>query len=286
MAVREHGNIITTIKNKPGFDATTIKIIAIVLMAADHIHQMWVPLGAPIWLKWLGRPVFPLFRCVMAESFHYTRSRKKFLWRLLLAAWFMVIFNAVLMEVLPNPNSNVVLMNGAFMTFFVAGLYMLFWDMLVDGIKTKMPGKIIGSVLLFFVPVLSGLPVLLVMGLADKIPFGFLRILLMAGMMIPSVLYSEAGAIMVPLGLLFYILRKWRWAQIAALAAVTALELALEIIMGGGASIQWMMIFAAIPILLYNGEKGRGMKYFFYIFYPAHIYLLYIIATLWQRATG
>jgi hypothetical protein len=88
---------------------------------------------------------------------------------------------------------------------------------------------------------------------------------------------------MVLLGLLFYILRKWRWAQVAALAAITALELALEIAMGGRVSIQWIMIFAAIPILLYNGEKGRGMKYFFYIFYPAHIYILYIIATLLQR---
>ena len=248
-------------------------------MVFDHIHQMWVPAGAPIWLKWLGRPVFPMFMFVMAESFHYTRSRKKFLWRLLLAAWFMVIFNLVLSTVLPNPNPNVVLMNGAFMTFFVAGLYMLFWDMLVDGIKTKNAGKITGSVLLFFVPLLTAIPTLLIAGLAGKIPFGLLRVLLVVGMMLPSIFYAEAGPIMVLLGLLFYILRKWRWAQIAALAAVTALELA----MGGGVSIQWIMIFAVIPILLYSGEKGRGMKYFFYIFYPAHIYILYIIATLWQR---
>jgi len=253
-------------------------------MVFDHIHQMWVPAGAPIWLKWLGRPVFPMFMFVMAESFHYTRSRKKFLWRLLLAAWFMVIFNLVLSTVLPNPNPNVVLMNGAFMTFFVAGLYMLFWDMLVDGIKTKNAGKITGSVLLFFVPLLTAIPTLLIAGLAGKIPFGLLRVLLVVGMMLPSIFYAEAGPIMVLLGLLFYILRKWRWAQIAALAAVTALELALELAMGGSISIQWIMIFAVIPIMLYNGEKGRGMKYFFYVFYPAHIYILYIIAALWQRA--
>jgi hypothetical protein len=271
----------TLIKDKTGLDATVIKIIAIILMVFDHVYQMWVPVGAPIWLKWLGRPVFPMFLFVMAESFYYTRSRKKFLIRLLLAAWFMAIFNAVLPTILPNPYPNVVLMNSAFMTFFVAGLYMLFWDMLAAGIKEKKAGKIAGSVLLFFVPFLTAVPALLLSGMVDKMPFWLFRILITVGMMLPSIMYAEAGIIMVPLALLFYVLRKWRWAQIAALAAVTALELMLELNMGGGVSIQWMMIFAAIPILLYNGEKGRGMKYFFYIFYPAHIYILYIIATLW-----
>jgi hypothetical protein len=46
--------------------------------------------------------------------------------------------------------------------------------------------------------------------------------------------------------------------------------------LSGGA--QWLMVFALIPIVLYNGRRGKGSKYFFYIFYPAHIYALYIIA--------
>ena len=37
-----------------------------------------------------------------------------------------------------------------------------------------------------------------------------------------------------------------------------------------------------IPIYLYNGTRGKQMKYFFYIFYPAHLFLLAMIA----RAMG
>ena len=118
-------------------NATTLKIIAITLMVLDHIHQMFSPMGAPIWLKYFGRLVFPLFLFAMAESFHYTRDRKKFLTRLLLAALIMKILNVVLGFALPNPNPDVVLMNSAFMTFFIAGLYMLFWDKFIDGVKTK-----------------------------------------------------------------------------------------------------------------------------------------------------
>ena len=46
---------------------------------------------------------------------------------------------------------------------------------------------------------------------------------------------------------------------------------------------QWMMMFSAIPIILYNGEKGRSMRNFFYIFYPAHIAIFAIISFLIQR---
>ena len=38
-------------------------------------------------------------------------------------------------------------------------------------------------------------------------------------------------------------------------------------------------IFALLPILLYNNKKGPSFKYFFYIFYPVHMLIIYFIFT-------
>ncbi|WP_243431748.1 TraX family protein [Clostridium botulinum] len=38
------------------------------------------------------------------------------------------------------------------------------------------------------------------------------------------------------------------------------------------------MIFSIIQISLYNGKKGKSNKYLFYIYYPLHIYTLYLIS--------
>lgn len=41
--------------------------------------------------------------------------------------------------------------------------------------------------------------------------------------------------------------------------------------------IQLFAVFSLPLITLYNGKKGKGMKYFFYIFYPGHLLLLYCL---------
>ena len=41
---------------------------------------------------------------------------------------------------------------------------------------------------------------------------------------------------------------------------------------------EWMGAGAALIMLLYNGQRGRGIKNFFYVFYPAHVYILYILS--------
>lgn len=253
-------------------DATTLKLIAAGLMLIDHIHQMFAAAGAPLWMTMLGRPVFPLFLFAAAESFHYTRSKKKYLQRLLVASWAMTLFTLVLQRIVPN--ENVVLMNNAFSTFFVAGLYMLFWDWFKEGVQKKSPGKIAKAVLCCFIPILCALPIYFVALLSfnQHIPASTIQLLSAIALLIPNILTVEGGFSLVVLGLVFYIFREHRIIQILCL-------LLLSFVVGiAGGRIQCLMALAAIGMAMYNGERGKGMKNFFYLFYPVHLGLLYLIS--------
>lgn len=255
------------------FNITTIKMIAVVLMLLDHIHQMFAAAGAPQALTMAGRLVFPMFLFGAAESFHYTHSKKKYLQRLLFAGWGMTLFTFLLQRIVSNP--NVVLMNNAFSTFYVAGLYMLFWDWLAEGIKKKAPGQVIKAVLCCFIPVVCALPVFLIAALSmnGEVPFSVIRLLSTLSLLLPNIMTVEGGYALVLLGVLFYIFREHRSLQVAALFCLSVLTYLAD----GG--IQWLMCLAAIPMVLYNGERGSGMKKFFYVFYPAHIGILYLLSS-------
>lgn len=54
----------------------------------------------------------------------------------------------------------------------------------------------------------------------------------------------------------------------------------LYLCMSGAAAVAWELPAPVgfLPVYLYNGTRGRQMKYFFYWFYPVHLMVLYVIA--------
>ena len=268
-----------SISGVPSLNVTNMKLAAVFLMVLDHVHQMFQPLGAPLWLTWLGRPVLIMFLFTLAEAFYHTTDRKKLLLRLLLASLFMQTGTFILSIILPN--EQVELFNNAFATLFITALYMLFWDLCQEGRRTGKPAKTAFAVALSFLPVLAAIPVISVvyMGFLENVGFRYDWLYLLifwAVSLLPNILTVEGGPVIILLGVLFYIFRERRSNQALALVIISALLFFFY----HDEARQWLMVLAIIPIYLYNGEKGRGLKYFFYIFYPAHIFLLYIAATL------
>ena len=75
--------------------------------------------------------------------------------------------------------------------------------------------------------------------------------------------YNFRGVLLI---FVFYIFHESRWLAVTAGGFWNFLYQGV---------IQKYGVLSVLPLALYNGERGRKMKYIFYIFYPAHLLLLY-----------
>jgi hypothetical protein len=255
-----------------GISGTQIKIIGVIMMVFDHLYVMFNVNGAPYWFHWIGRPVAPMFLFICAEGFAHTRSRKRYMLHLLAGYELMNVISGILTFTMLN--ENVMLIFSIFGSLFFAALYMLLTDMLINGIKTKRAGKAALAFLFILIPIAYSLLTLSLMSSDEITRYPWLLPVLYQ--YIPNIIAIEGGFLWPLLGLLFYILRRGRILQTIPLVLFGI----VFIIFRSG---EWLIILAAVPVLLYNGSRGKGGKYFFYIFYPAHIYLFYIIAWFIQK---
>jgi hypothetical protein len=235
-------------------------------MTIDHLHQMFIAQGAPGWLAWFGRPVAVIFVFLCAEGFFYTRSKKRYMLQLLAGFLFMSAMNLLLSILMPV--EQVALINNIFGALFMAAFYMWMIDHLLAGFNEKRLLKILSAIGGMLLPFVISLATLLALQSEN-------RTAVLVLFFIPSPVSVEGGFVLVFMGVAFYILRKYRLIQAALVVAISALTWYSS---QNSGSFQWLMLFAVIPMLLYNGTRGKGGKYFFYVYYPAHIYLLYCAA--------
>jgi hypothetical protein len=247
-----------------------LKVIGIVLMVFDHIYQMFYIFGAPEWFTWLGRPVAAIFLFLCAEGYHYTRSKAKYMLLLFIGFQSMNVVSTLL--TFEMRLDDVALINNIFGTLLMAVLYMILSDKLRQAVSEKKAGAVLLVLSYMLLPFVIGILPFSIESMPVWLKIAVLRFA-------PNPIVAEGGSMLVFLGVLFHLFRNSRIIQVMIVLATSALSFSYD-------NVQWLMALAVIPILLYNGKRGAGGrvgKYFFYVFYPAHIYLLYVIAWLWSN---
>lgn len=231
-----------------------LKIIAMLSMLCDHLGSGII--GRYTVLNLIGRMSFPIFAFQISQSYIHTSNLKKFLIRLLL---FACISQLPFMLFL-STFSDLFLLN-IFFTMLLGVIAMIAYD--------KIPNKFIGI-----------LVVLLICGLGqivhvDYYAFGvgaiFLFYFFTKLSMQENITKNKKVFYRVCMCLLFIIL-----------VILKYLEYFIEypLLIDKFAK---LAIFTCLPlvfILQYNGKEGPKMKYLFYVFYPLHLLIIWLIHTL------
>ena len=272
---------------KWGFTSYSLKVLALLLMTLDHIYYYLGSgiLPIPHIFTLLGRISAPLFLFAMAEGFSHTHDRMAYLKRLYLASVLMSVGNDLVNSFLPHPNGAMVI-NGMFATLFIVGLYIWAIELLLGNIKKKNWKNIGIALAMVLIPIGSGIGVTLYMGnTASVSPIG--RIVFQAlYTLVPSPIFVEGSVYWVFLGTGFYFLRNKK----IGLSVFYVLMSGFFFFTAAGEGMtsenlfilndQWFMVLSLPFILLYSGQRGKKMKYFFYMYYPLHVYVLVLLARL------
>lgn len=260
---------------KKGLTGFQLKTIALILMVLDHIHYFFGFTGQiPEWFSMAGRLSAPLFLFCVVEGFRHTRNRKKYFFRIYGIAIAMGLIQYVMIVSRLRRGDGFYPQNQIFSNFVI----LLIILQGIDWCQRKHWLKGMAAVILPLAwPFILLLGVSLFPGLSPWIGLIHYSFLPM------HTAIMDGGTSYILMGIFLYLLRNHRKWQAAAffitsiifngvlvylaIPGITAAELFTTYY-------EWMGAFAAILMLLYNGEKGKGSKHFFYWFYPVHVYVL------------
>ena len=227
-------------KLKTNLDTDFIKIIAVVSMTIDHIGGAFFPQYPAF--RWIGRIAFPLFCYCLTVGMMYTGDIKKYLFRL-----------------------------GAF-----AVISQPFWILAFN--SDDITGNIF-NLNIFFTLIVS---LFGAWGFKERKWWLFILALILLNVI--NFDYAMTGLILI---LIFYLCRNkpWLGAVVYTLTYLPALNgnmadpLALKI--GGHAIGFEIFALLALPFIYIQTNSGLKIsKWFFYIYYPAHLFAIYLIGIL------
>ena len=221
-----------------------LKLIACITMLIDHFGHAIVPyLPVPYMVELyyacriVGRLAFPIYCFLLVEGMHHTRSPKQY---------FLRLGVGILLAELP------------FDILFEGGFTWAYQSVMVT--------LTLGAVMLLCMQRVEkkGLKLLLV------IPFAILAELAKCD-------YGGWGIVMIAVFALF---DRTGLQTIGILLVNACMESALIPVFGIPVSVQLFAALAMVPIALYSGRKlsrSRTLQWAFYLFYPVHLLLLWIV---------
>lgn len=266
-----------------GLSASGLKWIALGLMVLDHVHYFFAYTGrVPEWFSMAGRLSAPLFLFCLVEGFSHTHDRRKYFIKVYAIHLLMSgLLFLMMCGILPIRPDGFYPLNGMMTAFAILMVVFQGMDWLAK--KRWAPG-LTAIILPLAWPFLAA--ALMGMVPALQLPLSVLGYTLLPMWNINP----DAGIATILTGILLYALRKDRRKQVAALVAFTLLYYLVYVyyVASQYPDFHWTQMFtqyyewygalAAVLMLCYNGERGRGPKRFFYLFYPAHIYILYALS--------
>ena len=283
-------------RTQNGLSGTALKTIALVLMLLDHIHYFFEFTGlVPVWFSMLGRLAAPLFLFCTVEGFAHTHDRKRYILRIWLlgAAMGTVEFFMMYAGALRR-GDDFYPQNAIFLA--------LFWLCLVwQGIDWLRQRRFVRGALAAAMPILWPFCIVALLMLFPKIqdaPIGSAVLAWVITAPLPLwTSITDGGWSFLAGGVVLYALYGHKRLRLVVWAAMTFLcDFVLVFLQVRGlpdfafsqmftVNYEWLGVFAVVLMLLYNGKRGRGCKPLFYIFYPAHVYILYALSCLTYTLT-
>lgn len=222
-----------------------LKILACIAMLIDHIGYILFP-QYPVF-RYIGRLAMPLFAFLIGEGCIHTRRKTRYFLQLFLLGVFCQI--AQIGEQLIQGKFRLLYLNILF-TFSLAVLLCF----AVLRLKEK---RTVGNLLAVSAVLIGAW--FICFGLKAFLPFRFVLDYNIFGILLPATVvlwdskYKKAAAFSA--GLLLYCFFTFKTM-----------------------SFVWFALFSIPLLFLYNGKRGTPkLKYAFYIFYPAHIAILYAL---------